>query len=183
MSVTEPDTRRPSGPPERPTFASHARRHTARARHHGRRAMPELRTLVKFGVVGGSGFVVNLAVFAIARALGAHHILAATIAFLAAVGNNFHWNRRWTFRAVGAEAIHHQARRFLIVSAAAFGIQLGFLEIFVAAGLTPFTAQAISVILATPFGFVGNRIWTFHEDGGLRVRWGRRRARLRADRG
>ncbi|MGH3995767.1 MAG: GtrA family protein, partial [Pseudonocardiaceae bacterium] len=56
--------------------------------------------LVKFSVVGGSGYVVNLAVFTLAFELGnLHHLGAATIAFAVAVTNNFWWNRHWTFGA------------------------------------------------------------------------------------
>jgi putative flippase GtrA len=178
MSVSEPT----SAPPRR-TARDRARHGTARARHHTRHAVrrsaPELRRMVKFAIVGGSGFVVNLAVFAIVESFGTLHAIAATAAFLAAVGNNFYWNRRWTFRAVGAEAIHHQARRFFIVSGAAFCLQLLILEGLINLDVTPIIAQAVSVIVAMPFGFVGNRMWTFHEDGGLRERWARRRERLR----
>jgi dolichol-phosphate mannosyltransferase len=158
----------------------------ARARHHTRRAVvrsaPELRTLVKFGVVGSSGFIVNLIVFSIAHSAGAHYLIATTFAFVAAVVNNFHWNRRWTFKAVGAEAIHHQVRRFLIVSLAAFFLQAGILKLLVDADVPVLAAQTVSVLAAMPFGFIGNRVWTFHEDGGLRRRWARRRERLRAAR-
>lgn len=150
---------------ERRSLAHRTRHHTRRA---VRRGAPELRTLVKFTLVGGSGYAVNLAVFAAAQAAGVHHVAAATMAFLAAVGNNFHWNRRWTFNAVGAEAIHRQARRFLIVSVASFLFSLGILVTLVAAGVTPLLAQAISIALATPLGFVGNRVWTFAQPGALR---------------
>ena len=130
--------------------------------------MPELRTLVKFSLVGGSGYAVNLVVFALVQSLGGHHIVAATAAFLAAVGNNFHWNRRWTFNAVGAAAIHRQAQRFLLVSTASFFLSLGVLELLVQGGMSALLAQAISIAFATPFAFVANRVWTFAEPGTLR---------------
>ena len=153
----------------RRTIASRARHHAGRTRHHTGRAMrrsvPELRTLIKFTLVGGSGYLVNLAAFALATALGAHHLIAATVAFLAAVGNNFHWNRRWTFNAVGAAAVHRQAHRFFLVSLAAFFLALGILQLLVSAGTTALVAQAISIAAATPLGFVGNRLWTFAEPG------------------
>ena len=56
--------------------------------------------LVRFALVGASGYVVNLAVFALAvHALGFDYRVAAVLAFLVAVTNNFVWNRRWTFAA------------------------------------------------------------------------------------
>ena len=61
--------------------------------------------LGKFCAVGGSGYVVNLCVFALfVGPLGAHHLVAATAAFVVAVVNNFWWNRHWTFDARGGRA-------------------------------------------------------------------------------
>ena len=151
-------TDRPPLAPARRTLAVRARHHTKRA---VRRGAPELRTLIKFTLVGGSGYVVNLLFFALATALGAHHLVAATVAFLAAVGNNFHWNRRWTFNAVGTEAIHRQAHRFLIVSTTSFFLSLGDPRTARAGSACPrWLAQATSLAVATPVGFVGNRVWT-----------------------
>ena len=54
--------------------------------------------LLKFGIVGGSGYLINLAVFAfLAGSLDVHHIAAAIGAFCVAVTSNFLWNRYWTF--------------------------------------------------------------------------------------
>jgi putative flippase GtrA len=167
----------PSG---RRRLADRARHRASRTRHHTRRAMPELRTLVKFTVVGGSGYLVNLIMFDIASHLGADHLAAATVAFLAAVGNNFHWNRRWTFAHADTAAIHRQARRFLIVSTTSFFFSLGLLELMVESGVNSLIAQAISIACAMPFAFVVNRVWTFAEPGALRRHVARRRAR-RAD--
>jgi hypothetical protein len=45
--------------------------------------------LVRFGLVGASGYVINLAVYTASLTLaGVHYELAAFLAFLAAVGNN-----------------------------------------------------------------------------------------------
>ena len=72
--------------------------------------------LMKFCAVGASGYVVNLCVFAaFVELLDAHHLVAATAAFVVAVLNNFWWNRHWTFRARGGRA-GFQAARFFTVS-------------------------------------------------------------------
>ena len=118
--------------------------------------------LLRFGVVGASGYVVNLAVFAVAVGLlETDHRVAATLAFLVAVTNNFAWNRRWTFSA-GAGRVGFQAPRFLAVSVAAFLFALGVLELLVAGlGVAEVPAQAISIVVATPLNFLGNRLWSF----------------------
>ena len=118
--------------------------------------------LVKFGVVGGSGYVVNLAVFAAAVEIAnVHHLVAATIAFVVAVTNNFWWNRHWTFGARSGHA-GFQAARFLTVSVGAFLLAAVLLEVLVSvAGMPEIAALAISIAAATPFNFVGNKMWSF----------------------
>ena len=118
--------------------------------------------LVKFGLVGGSGYLINLAVFAVlAETLGVHHVLAAIGAFCVAVTNNFLLNRHWTFGA-GAGHAGFQAMRFFAVSIAALTINLIALEALVSeAALGDLSAQAIAVAIAMPFNFLGNKLWTF----------------------
>lgn len=118
--------------------------------------------LLKFGIVGGSGYLVNLAVFALlAGSLGAHHALAALGAFAVAVTNNFLWNRHWTF-GPGDGSAGFQAARFFAVSVGALVLNLAVLELLVArGGVGDLTAQAIAVAVAMPFNFLGNKLWTF----------------------
>ena len=87
--------------------------------------------LMKFCAVGGSGYVVNLCVFALCvELLDLHHLVAATAAFVVAVLNNFWWNRHWTFRARGGRA-GFQAARFFAVSVGAFLFAAAVLELLV----------------------------------------------------
>ena len=118
--------------------------------------------LVRFALVGASGYVVNLAVFALlVHGAGLHYLLAATGAFLVAVANNFLWNRRWTFAAAGGHA-GSQAARFLTVSVMAFAFNLAVLELLAGTARMPeVPAQATAVIAATPLSFVGNKLWSF----------------------
>jgi putative flippase GtrA len=118
--------------------------------------------LLKFGLVGGSGYLINLAVFAVlASVLGLHHVLAAVGAFCVALTNNFLWNRHWTFEA-GHGHPGFQAMRFFAVSVAALMVNLIVLEILISsASLGDLPAQAIAVAVAMPFNFLGNKLWTF----------------------
>jgi putative flippase GtrA len=118
--------------------------------------------LLRFGIVGGSGYLVNLAVFAVlAGSLGMHHAIAAIGAFCVAVTNNFLWNRHWTF-GPGDGPAGFQAARFFAVSLASLGLNLAVLELLVASGdVGELTAQAVAVAVAMPFNFLGNKLWTF----------------------
>jgi dolichol-phosphate mannosyltransferase len=118
--------------------------------------------LFKFGLVGGSGYLINLAVFAVlAGPLGIYHLAAAVGAFVVAVGSNFFWNRRWTFGS-GDGPAGFQAARFFTVSIAGLVINLILLEALLATDTVgELASQAIAVALVMPFNFVCNRIWTF----------------------
>jgi dolichol-phosphate mannosyltransferase len=118
--------------------------------------------LVKFGLVGGSGYLINLAVFALLTGdLGVHHLIAALGAFAVAFTNNFILNRHWTFEARDGHA-GFQAARFFAVSIASLAINLMALEALLSGtGLGELTAQAIAVAIAMPFNFLGNKLWTF----------------------
>ena len=75
--------------------------------------------LLKFSAVGASGYVVNLAVYAVlVREVGLHYILAAVCSTSVAVANNYLWNRLWTFRDTRGD-LYHQGVRFVIVSVVA----------------------------------------------------------------
>jgi putative flippase GtrA len=117
--------------------------------------------LFQFGVVGASGYVVNLVVFALlVGPVDLHYIPAAVLAFCVAVTNNFWWNRYWTFDAKHGHA-GFQAARFFTVSVIALGVNLVALELLVRAGVTDVPAQALAVVIAMPVNFIGNKLWTF----------------------
>jgi len=117
--------------------------------------------LAKFGLVGGIGYLINLAVFALLTGLGVHHVLAAIGAFCVAVTNNFVMNRYWTF-GPGEGPAHFQAARFFTVSLASLGLNIAVLELLISNQLTgELAAQAIAVAVAMPFNFLGNKLWTF----------------------
>ncbi len=117
--------------------------------------------LVRFCVVGASGYAVNLAVYAFAlNTLGFHYRLAATVSFLVAATNNYLWNRIWTFRHQRGH-LYYQGLRFFVVSAMVFAGNLLLLELFVQAGTGKIVAQALAILLVTPANFIGNKLWSF----------------------
>jgi putative flippase GtrA len=117
--------------------------------------------LLKFGVVGASGYVVNLAVYTLLlKAAGLHYLAAATVSFLFAAAWNYGWNRTWTFRAQRGH-FGIQGMRFLIVSATVYGANVAVLATLVSSGLGKIAAQSLAIILVTPLNFLGNKLWSF----------------------
>jgi putative flippase GtrA len=132
---------------------------------HGMRRPENWLQLVRFGLVGGVGFVVNLVVYAICvHGAGVDYHVANVVAWLVAVLNNFVFNRHWTFDAADGRA-HAQAIRFLLVSLVAEALSLLLLTVFVeAAGIAKVPAQALAVGCSMPVNFLGNKLWSFKRE-------------------
>jgi len=117
--------------------------------------------LCKFGLVGATGYLVNLAVYAaLVHFASVPYLVAAVCSFAVAVTNNYLWNRVWTFRRERGH-IALQGARFLVVSLAALGANLAILALLVEVGLPTVPAQALAIVLVTPLSFLGNKLWSF----------------------
>ena len=132
-----------------------------RVRHGVRRTHNWLQ-LIRFATVGASGYVVNLAVFAACvHVLSIDYRIAAVIAFVISVVNNFWWNRHWTFDAKHEHPMF-QGARFFTVSLVAFGFTYVVLVALVSgAGMSKVVAQAIAIVAGTPLSFLGQKLWSF----------------------
>jgi putative flippase GtrA len=117
---------------------------------------------MRFGIVGGVGFVVNVAVYTLfVHSAGFDYRAANVVAWLVAVVNNFLLNRHWTFDAREGRA-HAQAVRFLLVSLVAEAVSLLLLTALVeGAGIAKVPAQAMAVAASMPLNFLGNKLWSF----------------------
>ena len=129
----------------------------------GMRKRKNWEQLVKFCVVGATGYVVNLAVFTLARCTS--------------LGVPLHPGRRRLVPRRGDEQLHLEspldvprrsaatsrtrAMRFLVVSTLALVANLVVLHVLVTLGLGEVVAQAIAIVLVTPVNFVGNKLWSF----------------------
>lgn len=137
--------------------------------------------LLKFSMVGGSGFIVNLVVYAISlRLMGdvpggiEDYQLAAFIAFFIANMSNYALNRVWTFHERGGGAVLLEYLRFLAIGVLSLLVGLVILTVLVqvfelpqqlahtgVTDLGKLIGQAIAIVVVTPIGFVGNKLWTF----------------------
>jgi putative flippase GtrA len=116
--------------------------------------------LAKFCAVGASGYVVNLVVYSLLLHADVNYLVAAVCSFLVAVTNNYMWNRLWTFHHQRGRLVY-QGMRFLLVSTVALGANLAFLSILVALGVGKIPAQAVAIVLVTPWNFAANKLWSF----------------------
>lgn len=124
-----------------------------------------LRQFVKFGIVGASGFVVNLIVFTLlqhftpkAERAGRYSLLFSA-SFLSGGVSNYFLNRIWTFRATGDAVV--QGVQFLTVSAIALAVGLivsHFTEPSLGTGHRTWLLATVSGIVVN---FFVNKYWTF----------------------
>ncbi len=125
------------------------------------------RQFVKFGIVGASGFVVNLVIFTLLQRLDPNHALALhyyvlySIGFLSGGFSNYFLNRMWTFRS-NAHA-GKEGAQFLTVSFIALlvGLVVSYL-------VQPYLGHGhktwfVSVCAGILVNFFINKYWTFRE--------------------
>lgn len=115
--------------------------------------------LAKFGIVGISGYVINLGVYAALLGIGAHK--AALISFVVSATSNYWWNRHWTFASQKGH-FAQQGVRFFAVALAALAVNQLWLLVFLDwLGWGKIVSQAVAIVLVTPLNFLGNKLWSF----------------------
>ena len=124
-----------------------------------------VKRFIKFSIVGLSGTLVNMAVYAVAVNSGLYYLIAAVISFLFAVTNNFYWNFRWTFKGQAAfRSRRNKYFRFLAVSLLNLGINLLLLRLLVETlGFDKTLAQLVAIGLVSILNFQMNSRFTFGE--------------------
>jgi putative flippase GtrA len=124
-------------------------------------AMSEWRHILKFCIVGGMGYIVNLAVFYALMHWGAMHYLAAsTVSYFVAWAFNFFLNRQWTFQKHN-DAVAPQAAKYFVASALGWCVNEIVLVALVHGGVAHLLAQAIGIAASTPVTFLVTRGWAF----------------------
>jgi putative flippase GtrA len=124
-----------------------------------------IRQFVKFGIVGASGFLVNLVVFTLLQRIVHGHAHALqfyaifSVSFLAGGVSNYFFNRIWTFRSTG-HAVKEGAK-FLSVSLMALAVALA-----VSAAVSPWLGHGhrtwfVANVAGIFINFFVNKYWTF----------------------
>ena len=129
------------------------------------------RRFMKFGTVGASGVVVNLAVLYVCQEFLFGAIQSASMrlnvslaaAIFCATVNNFYWNRAWTWR----DRQHHPDKHLLLhFGQYALAVWVGIvlqviLTKLLVLHLHYLIANASAIVLASVFNFLVNNFWTF----------------------
>jgi putative flippase GtrA len=120
---------------------------------------------MKFSIVGLSGTLVNMAVYALAVYSGLYYLAAAILSFLFAVTNNFFWNFRWTFKGQAANrSMHNKYLRFFGISVLNLGINLLLLQTFVETfNMGKNLSQLVAIGLVSVLNFGMNASFTFRD--------------------
>jgi dolichol-phosphate mannosyltransferase len=132
-------------------------------------------TFLKFLLVGASGVLVNLGMFALFISIGMNKYIASPIAIELSIISNFILNNKFTFngRAV-KRSFAIKGLRFNVVSIFSLSISYTFFIILniLMPRVNPIIPQALSIIPATLMNYFFNVYWTFGE-GAKAVEKGR----------
>lgn len=139
---------------------------------------------MKFGVVGGLGFVIDVGLFNLLRtgAFGHDHFFQGAIGakiVSTSVAILFNWvgNRYWTFREHRRHDVVREFVEYVVVAVG--GLLIGLLCLWVSHHLLGFTslladnisANVIGLALGTAFRFLLYRFWVWgHHRTGIRSR-------------
>ncbi|AKG53637.1 dolichol-phosphate mannosyltransferase-like protein [Dehalogenimonas sp. WBC-2] len=125
----------------------------------------ELKRLMKFVLVGGSGTVVNLGLLALLReGAGLHYLISGAIAFEVSVIWNFLLNDHFTFgdRRRKNTGLLGRLSRFNVTSLGGFAIYIAILAFLTEiTGLHYLASAAIGILSAFGWNFLINSMWTW----------------------
>lgn len=119
----------------------------------------------RYAIVGLSGYVLSIVLFAAQVAAGVSPYAAVPLGFVVNTMWNFTLNRRWSFPASG-QPLSSELRRFWVVAIATLaGNYLVLYLLHDVAGLPAVLSQAIAIVVIVPIGYLGQRYWAFGAAG------------------
>lgn len=130
---------------------------------HSRRRLGQARRAFVFGLVGGSGLLVNTAVMAIATGVGAHYLLGSLVSTQASTTWNYALSERFVF-ADGSHRISPLGRwiRFVIVNNLLLVARGPFIVLLTeSAGIDPVASNALTLVatFVLRFALADRFIW------------------------
>jgi putative flippase GtrA len=121
------------------------------------------REMIKFGVVGGAAFVVDVGLFNLLRHTALEDKPSTAKVVSATVATAVAWlgNRAWTFRHRRNRPVHHEAALFLLANGVALLIGVGVIAFsHYVLDLTSLTADNIANLIGIGLGTLF-RFWAY----------------------
>jgi len=117
---------------------------------------------IRFGMVGGSGLVVDLAALAFFwQVVGLDPLIARILSIWVAMTNNWFWNRVFTFRSEGSPLGEYF--RFVLVNSvgavinySTYGALITLID-----GFSTYLAVILATLVSMTFNFVLSKIYAF----------------------
>jgi dolichol-phosphate mannosyltransferase len=124
----------------------------------------KLKEFIKFGIVGGSGVLVNMGLlYALTRFLSVPLEIASPIAIWISILTNFFLNNLWTFRERNTHVpFWSRLARYHLVSGVAGGVNyLTLLLLVNQLGMNDMLSNLIGIGIGTVINYTMNSFWTW----------------------
>jgi dolichol-phosphate mannosyltransferase len=138
--------------------------------HHESAAWQEWKKVIKFGLVGLSGIVVNMAVlWYLTEFAGLYYLVSSFFAIELSILNNFVWNEFWTFRRTAQPKLSNRWHRLIVfhgVSAGGLVINMGVLFFLTSiVGVYYLVSNIVGILAGFGWNFFLNRRMTWMRKG------------------
>ena len=166
ISLSEPDAGSPGTREENESLSAFLRQILAislySVRHRESAGWKEMHNVIKFGIVGASGVLVNMGVlYTFTEFLHIYYLLSSAAATELSIVTNFALNDFWTFGNEKERKMARRSHRFIsynIVSLGNVAINIGALYFFTEIlGINYLVSNFIGIIIAFSWSFVVNR--------------------------
>lgn len=128
--------------------------------------------IIRFGIVGGTGTLVDFTTFNISIIVFSLSVFWATvISFIFSITNNFILNKIWTFKSKSPTTGHmlKEMAKFFSMGLVTFGLNLALMMFFSnytvlgqsIMGLN--IAKIICIVIISICNYVGSRFWVFRK--------------------
>jgi len=147
------------------------------------KSVKERTRFYRFAAVGAIGAIVDFCILNLLLTIGTNYVVAGSISFLAAVLNNFLWNRYWTYPDSRSKKIGSQLLQFGIINGIGLAIRipmLAALEHFLIGLANNYASQiplsprflghniglAMAILIVMLWNYLANRYWTYNDVSG-----------------
>lgn len=122
--------------------------------------------LIKFGIVGASGLLVNMGLlYFLTEHVGIYYLISSAIAVETSIISNFALNELWTFVEKGKEGLNAIIKRFLKfngISIVGLGMNVGILALLTELiGLYYLVSNLLAIIAVFGRNYLANVRWTW----------------------